>query len=90
MSAAASLAGRLGLDLRDPGLLHQALVHSSYLHEHPDAAPTHNERLEFLGDAVLQIVVTERLFAAVPPLVEGVLAQRRAESRPSSSSGWPL
>ena len=48
----------------DPELLHQALVHSSYLHEHPDAAPTHNERLEFLGDAVVNLAISEALYAA--------------------------
>ena len=64
MSAAATLAGRLGLDLRDPSLLHQALVHSSYLHEHPDAATTHNERLEFLGDAVVNLAISQAVYLA--------------------------
>ena len=42
--------------------LRQALVHRSYLNEHPDFALGHNERLEFLGDAVLELVVTEHLY----------------------------
>ena len=78
MSAAASLAGRLGLDLRDPGLLHQALVHSSYLHEHPDAAPTHNERLEFLGDAVVNLAISQAVYVRHPEDDEGLLSARRA------------
>ena len=78
VSAAASLAGRLGLDLRDPGLLHQALVHSSYLHEHPDAAPTHNERLEFLGDAVVNLAISQAVYLGHPLDDEGLLSARRA------------
>ena len=78
MSAAASLAGRLGLDLQDPGLLHQALVHSSYLHEHPDAAPTHNERLEFLGDAVVNLAISQAVYLRHPEDDEGLLSARRA------------
>ena len=78
MSAAATLAGRLGLDLRDPSLLHQALVHSSYLHEHPDAAPTHNERLEFLGDAVVNLAISQAVYLRHPDDDEGLLSARRA------------
>ena len=78
VSAAASFAGRLGLDLRDPSLLHQALVHSSYLHEHPDAAPTHNERLEFLGDAVVNLAISQAVYLRHPDDDEGLLSARRA------------
>ena len=78
MSAAASLAGRLGFDLPDPSLLHQALVHSSYLHEHPDAAPTHNERLEFLGDAVVNLAISQAVYGRHPDDDEGLLSARRA------------
>ena len=78
MSAAATLAGRLGLDLRDPSLLHQALVHSSYLHEHPDAATTHNERLEFLGDAVVNLAISHAVYLRHPEDDEGLLSARRA------------
>ncbi len=78
MSAAATLAGRLGLDLRDPSLLHQALVHSSYLHEHPDVATTHNERLEFLGDAVVNLAISHAVYLRHPEDDEGLLSARRA------------
>ena len=78
MSAAATLAGRLGLDIHDPGLLHQALVHSSYLHEHPDAAVTHNERLEFLGDAVVNLAISQAVYLRHPDDDEGLLSARRA------------
>ncbi len=78
MRPAAALAARLGLRVRDFDLLEQALVHSSYLHEHPDAATTHNERLEFLGDAVVNLAVSEALFARHAHDDEGVLSARRA------------
>jgi ribonuclease-3 len=74
---AAALAERLGLSVRDPKLLRQALVHSSYLHEHP-AAGAHNERLEFLGDAVVNLAISEALYARHPGDDEGILSARRA------------
>lgn len=55
------LEKKLGLKFRNPALLSQALTHRSYLNENPDAG-NHNERLEFLGDAVLELIVTEYLF----------------------------
>jgi ribonuclease-3 len=75
---AAALAERLGLAVGDSALIEQALVHSSWLHEHPDAAPGHNERLEFLGDAVVNLAISVALFAAYPADDEGVLSARRA------------
>ncbi|MBB5831191.1 ribonuclease III [Brachybacterium aquaticum] len=63
-------------DLEESGLLELALTHRSYSYEH-DGLP-HNERLEFLGDAVLQLAVTEHLYVAHPSLPEGDLARRRA------------
>ncbi len=56
------LEERLGHTFRDRSLLLQALTHRSYLNEHTDFPLTHNERLEFLGDAVLELVVTEHLY----------------------------
>ncbi len=53
----------IGVTFKNRDTLRQALVHRSYLNEHPDFALGHNERLEFLGDAVLELVVTEFLFA---------------------------
>lgn len=73
-----AVANRLGLPVHDVDLLEQALVHSSWLHEHPDAAAGHNERLEFLGDAVVSLVVSEALYLRHPGDDEGVLSARRA------------
>ena len=54
----------LGVRFRDAGLLRLALVHSSFLNENPGGALESNERLEYLGDAVLGMVVAEELYAA--------------------------
>lgn len=78
MGPAVALADRLGLTLGDPDLLGQALVHSSWLHEHPEEARGHNERLELLGDAVVNLAVSEALFARHPTDDEGMLSARRA------------
>ncbi len=56
------LEERLGHGFRDRSLLLQALTHRSYLNEHSDFPLAHNERLEFLGDAVLELIVTEHLY----------------------------
>ena len=71
----AGLADALGVTL-DAELLTRALTHRSYAYEH--GGLPHNERLEFLGDAVLGIVVTETLFRTHPDLTEGRLAKLRA------------
>jgi ribonuclease-3 len=73
-----AVADRLGLPVRDLDLLEQALVHSSWLHEHPDAARGHNERLEFLGDVVVNLTISEALFLRHPEDDEGNLSARRA------------
>jgi ribonuclease-3 len=75
---ATAFAERLGLPVRDLDLLEQALVHSSYLHEHPEAARGHNERLEFLGDAVVNLAISAAVYARHPDDDEGVLSARRA------------
>jgi ribonuclease-3 len=72
------LAEQLGLQIRDRRLLAQALTHTSWLHEHPGEAAGHNERLEFLGDAVVNLAVSEALYARHPDDDEGVLSARRA------------
>ena len=69
--AAGWLAERLGVDLSDPGLLVQALTHRSH-------GSAHNERLEYLGDAVLSFVVAEMLFRRFPDAREGELSRYRA------------
>lgn len=58
----AALAKQLEIDYKPDGHLEQAVVHRSYLNEHPEFPLAHNERLEFLGDAVLELVVTEYLY----------------------------
>jgi len=69
---------RLGFRVRDESLLQQALVHSSWLHEHPDEARGHNERLEFLGDAVVNLAISQALYERHPDDDEGDLSARRA------------
>ncbi len=78
MRPAAALAKRLGLSVRDLELLQQSLIHSSYLHEHRDLAVGHNERLEFLGDSVVSLAISNALYRRHPDDDEGVLSARRA------------
>lgn len=78
MRPAAALAERWGLPVRDLDLLQQALIHSSYLHEHRDLAAGHNERLEFLGDSVVSLAISDALYRRHPDDDEGVLSARRA------------
>lgn len=77
-TSAVELADRLGLAFRDPSLLAEALVHSSYVNEHLESPTESNERLEFLGDAVLSLVMSEALFRRHRDEQEGVLTTRRA------------
>ncbi len=72
------LGERLGIVLRDPSAVGLAFVHSSYSNENPQLAPAHNERLEFLGDAVVGLVVSRLLFERYPGEDEGFLTTRRA------------
>ncbi len=72
------LGERLGIVLRDPEAIEQAFVHSSYYNENPTAAKGHNERLEFLGDAVIGLVVSRLLYERYPDEDEGFLTARRA------------
>lgn len=68
----------VGLKFKNQDFLKQAVVHRSYLNEHPKFELQHNERLEFLGDAVLEIIVTEHLFNTYPDTPEGDLTNWRA------------
>jgi ribonuclease-3 len=70
------LGPRLGHLFRDPALLRDALTHRSFTNENPGTPD--NERLALLGDAVLALVVAERLLAAAPDEPVGVLTPRRA------------
>jgi ribonuclease-3 len=71
------LQAALGHVFREPDLLRLALTHPSVAHERGPGEP-HNQRLEFLGDAVLQLVVTQILYSRFPGLGEGALTQARA------------
>lgn len=77
MESLSSLEKIIGIKFKNPDLLQQALVHRSYLNENPDFSLTDNERLEFLGDAVLEMVVTEYLYQNYPN-PEGDLTNWRA------------
>lgn len=71
------LESALGVEFKNKDLLKQAFIHRSYLNEHPSEDLEHNERLEFLGDAVLELVVTEYLHNKYPN-PEGELTSWRA------------
>lgn len=68
----------VGVTFRDMHLLRIAFTHRSYVNEHRDEGAEHNERLEFLGDAVLELVVTTFLFEKFPDRTEGDLTAYRA------------
>lgn len=68
----------LGVDFADIGLLERSLVHSSFVSEFPGVFEESNERLEFLGDSVLDLVVAEELTRRYPGHPEGALTQMRA------------
>ena len=70
--------GNLRISLSDKTLLQQAFVHRSYLNENPDFSLPSNERLEFLGDAILSFIVAEKLYKEFPELNEGELTKIRA------------
>jgi len=70
-------ADQIGITFNDTNIIQQAVVHRSYLNEHPDFPLDHNERLEFLGDAVLELVVTDYLYHHYPN-PEGELTNWRA------------
>jgi len=69
----------LGVDMKDAGLLQAALVHSSYVNENPVSGLVSNERLEFLGDAVLGLIIGEKLYLDFPHFDEGQLTRLRAD-----------
>lgn len=72
------LAKKIGVNFKNLNLLQEALTHRSYLNEHRSYKFPHNERLEFLGDAVLELVVTEYLFENYPENAEGEMTNWRA------------
>jgi len=74
----AALQQTLGISFNDTSLLEQALVHSSYINENPGFTLASNERLEFLGDAVLGQAVAEKLYQDFPHFTEGEMTKLRA------------
>ena len=72
------LQQKIGIYFRDPGLLLEAVTHSSFANENPSVSPRDNERLEYLGDAVLQLISAEYLYKHHPGATEGELTQTRS------------
>jgi ribonuclease III len=72
------LQAAVGVSFKNVGLLKQAFTHASYRNEHRKSSLQDNERLEFLGDAVLEVIVSDYLFRTRPDLPEGELTRLRA------------
>ncbi len=69
---------KIGVSFKDKNLLKQAFIHRSYINENGGTGLSHNERLEFLGDAVLELIVTDFLFKKYPTYTEGELTALRS------------
>ncbi|MGB5985578.1 MAG: ribonuclease III [Desulfobacterales bacterium] len=78
MKSSATLEARMGYRFNAPQLLAEALRHSSFVNEQPDSELADNERLEFLGDAVVNLVAGQILMVRHPALPEGELSRMRA------------
>lgn len=78
MESLATLEQTLKVTFQSKELFQEAMVHSSYFNEHPDRVPGSNERLEFLGDALLDFVVAEALYQRYPQMSEGGLTALRS------------
>ncbi len=74
----ATFEEKVGVTFKDKALLRQAFTHRSYINENKNTKFEHNERLEFLGDAVLELVVTDFLYAKYPTKPEGELTTYRS------------
>jgi ribonuclease-3 len=74
----AAVQQELRVSFKDPSLLRQALIHGSFSNENPVIAPVPNERLEFLGDAILGLVVATKLYLDFPLSSEGEMTRLRA------------
>ncbi|MBQ8682517.1 MAG: ribonuclease III [Selenomonadales bacterium] len=72
------LSDKMGIVFEQIGLLHKALTHTSYANEFKMYTIEHNERLEFLGDAILDAIISDELFRRYPQLPEGELTKARA------------
>ena len=73
-----TLEKKIGIGFKNKDVLAEALTHRSYLNEYANGALPHNERLEYLGDAVLELVITHELFKKFPEYMEGQLTVLRA------------
>ncbi len=78
MSDFKELEKNLNINFKNKDLLTQAFCHRSYLNENPNFKLSHNERLEFLGDAVLELIITEHIFNNYPDKPEGEMTSWRA------------
>ena len=78
MGILSALQQILGISFNAPSILEQAMVHSSYINENPDFTQAPNERLEFLGDAVLGQVIAEKLYSDYPHFDEGEMTRLRS------------
>lgn len=74
-----AIESALGVTFINRELLMLALTHQSYINEHPDELPVSNERLEFLGDSIVGMVVANLLYVGAPDLPEGDLTVRRSQ-----------
>ncbi len=77
-SAIAGISEKLGYEFSNLEIILEALTHSSYLNEHDHGDRRDNERLEFLGDAILDVIVGDYLFVELPDIDEGELSNNRA------------
>jgi len=94
-STVEAFSERIGFAFRDPSLLEEALTHSSFANENPGSVTAENERLEYLGDAVLGFLVAEWLFRRYPDVSEGDLTSLRifvvrSESLARLGSAWSI
>lgn len=78
MKSPEAFGQQIGIAFTNPEILKTALIHSSYINENPESAPLSNERLEFLGDAVLGLIIAESLYKEFPDSPEGDLTRLRS------------
>jgi len=72
------LENNLGITFKDKELLKSSMTHRSYLNEHPATAKISNERMEFLGDAIIEFLISRMLFERFPHSQEGILTASRS------------
>jgi ribonuclease-3 len=85
LQEAALIEEKIGYCFKDKNLLATAFVHRSFFNENREAIAHHNERLEFLGDSVLGLIVSDYLYAALPDQPEGELSHLRSQIVEASS-----